>query len=77
MTFRFLAQMARLAHTRGVQRDSLRQMKLGQLESRLGIWLREFAIRSVPVSVVQKKLRATNVFDIDDWIQRFRALKAS
>lgn len=65
-----------MAHTRSVQRESLKQMKLGQLTSRLGIWARELAIGAIPPSVLQKKLRAANVFDIDTWLDRFRALKA-
>lgn len=52
-------------------------MKLGQLTSAVGIWVREFAIRNIPSSVLQKKLRAANVFDIDPWLLRFRALKAN
>lgn len=72
--FRF--QRARLAHTRGVQGESYKQMKLGQLTSPLGIWVREFAIRSIPGSVLQKKLRAANVFEVDSWLQRFRAVRA-
>lgn len=69
-------QRARLAHTRNVQRESLKQMKLGQLTSRAGIWLREVVIRALPPSVLQKKLRASNVFDIGPWLDRFRVLKA-
>lgn len=71
-----LEQRARLAHTRSVQRESLKQMKLGQLTSRVGIWVREKIIRALPPSVLQKKLRAANVYDIDSWLDRFRALKA-
>lgn len=70
------AQRARLAHTRGVQAESLKQMKLGQLTSRVGIWVRELAISALPPSVLQKKLHAANVFDIDPWLKRFRAVKA-
>lgn len=69
-------QRARLAHTRNVQRDSLKQMKLGQLTSRAGIWLRELVIGTLPPSVLQKKLRASNVFNVGPWLDRFRALKA-
>lgn len=69
-------QRARLAHTRGVQRESYKQMKLGQLTSAAGVWVREFAIRNIPPGVLQKKLRAANVFDVDPWLKRFRALKA-
>lgn len=69
-------QRARLAHTRNVQRESLKQMKLGQLTSRAGIWLRELVISVLPPSVLQKKLRASNVFDIEPWLDRLRALKA-
>lgn len=76
MCLRSLLQRARLAHTRNVQRESLKQMKLGQLTSRAGIWLRELVISSLPPSVLQKKLRASNVFDIGPWLDRFRALKA-
>eukprot|EP00752_Nemacystus_decipiens_P013459 g11921.t1 len=72
----YLYERARLAHTRNVQRESLKQMKLGQLTSRAGIWLRELVISNLPPSVLQKKLRASNVFDIDPWLDRFRALKA-
>ncbi|CAM9168255.1 unnamed protein product [Scytosiphon promiscuus] len=72
----YLYERARLAHTTRVQGESLKQMKLGQLTSRAGIWLRELVIRSLPPSVLQKKLRAANVFDIDPWLDRFRALKA-
>lgn len=70
------SQRARLAHTRNVQRESLKQMKLGQLTGRAGIWLRELVLRNLPPSVLQKKLRASNVFDIGPWLDRFRALKA-
>lgn len=69
-------QRARRVHTRSVQGESLKQMKLGQLTNRAGIWLRELVISSIPPSVLQKKLRAANVFDIDPWLDRFRALKA-
>lgn len=72
-----VSKRARLAHTKRVQGESLKQMKLGQLTSRAGIWLRELVIRSLPPSVLQKKLRAANVFDIDPWLNRFRALKAT
>lgn len=71
-----ILQKARLAHTIGVQRESLRQMKLGQLTSRVAIWVREWAIRMIPPSMLQKKLRAANVFDIEPWLERFRVLKA-
>lgn len=74
ITFHF--KRARLAHTRGVQRESLKQMKLGQLTSRAGIWVRELVIGIIPPSVLQKKLRAANVFEIEPWLQRFRVLKA-
>lgn len=68
-------QRARLAHTKGVQKESYKQMRLGQLTSAVGIWVREMAIRSIPPSVLQKKLRAANVFDVDPWLVRFRAVK--
>lgn len=71
-----VSKRARLTHTRKVQGESLKQMKLGQLTSRASIWLRELVIRSLPPSVLQKKLRAANVFDIDPWLDRFRTLKA-
>lgn len=51
-------------------------MKLGQLTSRAGIWVRELVIGILPPSVLQKKLRAANVFEIEPWLQRFRVLKA-
>lgn len=51
-------------------------MKLGQLTSRVGIWVREFAIGLIPPRVLQKKLRAANVFEIDPWLTKFRMLKA-
>lgn len=65
-----------MAHTRSVQGESLKQMKLGQLTSRVGVWVREKVIKALPASVLQKKLRAANVYDIDSWLVRFRALKA-
>lgn len=63
-------------HTAGVQRESYKQMRLGQLTSPVGIWIREFAIRSIPPRVLQKNLRTANVFDVDPWLQRFKAVKA-
>ena len=59
-----------------MQGESLKQMKLGQLTSRVGVWVREKVIKALPASVLQKKLRAANVYDIDSWLVRFRALKA-
>lgn len=59
-----------------VQQGSYKQMKLGQLTSPLGIWVRDLAIRTLPPSVMQKKLRASNVFDINPWLKSFRELKA-
>lgn len=76
LLFRACFQRARLAHTRRVQGESRKQMKLGQLTNPAGIWLRELVIGALPASFLQKKLRAANVFDIDPWLDRFRALKA-
>ncbi|CBJ28407.1 Flavoprotein Monooxygenase [Ectocarpus siliculosus] len=72
----YLYERARLTHTRRVQGESRKQMKLGQLTNPAGIWLRELVIGALPASFLQKKLRAANVFDIDPWLDRFRALKA-
>ncbi|CAN0159802.1 unnamed protein product [Scytosiphon promiscuus] len=72
----FLYERARLAHTRRVQGEAFKHMKLGQLTSRAGIWLRELVTRSLPRSLLQKRMRAANVYNIDPWLERFRALKA-
>ncbi|CAM9183008.1 unnamed protein product, partial [Hapterophycus canaliculatus] len=69
-------ERARRAHTTRVQGESLMQMKMGQVTSRAGVWLRDLVISSLPAFVLQKKLRAANMFDMDPWLVRFRALKA-
>ncbi|CAM9385567.1 unnamed protein product [Choristocarpus tenellus] len=69
-------ERARRAHTTRIHGDSRKQMKLGQLTSRAGVWVREQLLRLIPASVLQKKLRKANVFDIEPWLALFRTLKS-
>ncbi|CAM9554120.1 unnamed protein product [Phaeothamnion confervicola] len=71
----YLYEATRRAHAAGIHADSRKQMRLGQLASPLAVRFRELLLWAVPTGVLQKKLRAANVFDVDPWLRHFRRLR--
>jgi 2-polyprenyl-6-methoxyphenol hydroxylase-like FAD-dependent oxidoreductase/1,4-dihydroxy-2-naphthoate octaprenyltransferase len=69
-------QRAREAHTTAIYHESYKQMKLGQLTSPLGCWMRSTILKLLPAHVLEGKLRAGNMFDIEPWAAEFQLLQA-
>ncbi|KAI9221621.1 hypothetical protein BC828DRAFT_380506 [Blastocladiella britannica] len=57
---------ARLKHVSRIQRESFRQTKLGQLESRSSSVLRDAAIKLIPARFLERKLRKASSWSPED-----------
>ncbi|KAG5181541.1 hypothetical protein JKP88DRAFT_321344 [Tribonema minus] len=65
-------ERARRAHTARIHAESYKQMRIGQLAPPL----RDAVLRLLPVGVMQRKLRAANVFDARPWLTAYAELRA-
>eukprot|EP01117_Protostelium_nocturnum_P001898 TRINITY_DN1245_c0_g1_i3.p1 TRINITY_DN1245_c0_g1~~TRINITY_DN1245_c0_g1_i3.p1 ORF type:complete len:504 (-),score=164.76 TRINITY_DN1245_c0_g1_i3:45-1556(-) len=64
----------RYPHTRKVADESYQQSKVGQWTHPFLVSLRELILRKMPNSFFLNKLKKTNLWSSEEWIQRFRNL---
>lgn len=59
-------------HTTKIANESYQQSKIGQWTNPHLIKIRETMMRLIPASVLQKKLRNVNLFNVQPWIDAFK-----
>jgi 2-polyprenyl-6-methoxyphenol hydroxylase-like FAD-dependent oxidoreductase len=68
---------ARYPYTSRIAKESYQQSKLGQWSHPFLVMLREFLLRKVPASLLQKKLKNVNLWKVEPWLEEFRAMYKS